>query len=527
MLLTLSVLLVVAVTALVAYRLFVLPRMTVLNALPSPSSHWLLGNMREITREPTVAPHWRWYEELGRPPVIHYHMLFGRSSVLVLDADLVREVLVSKRAVYGKNYWQLKKVIGDGLVTLDGDEWRLHRQIIQPAFSSGTVKALVNSIVPLCTRDLLTLWTKLSESGETFKVHEHLSALTLDVIGRAAFDHRFNALQELCEPGQVHEDAVKKLFFENLRAQVTLLSVLLGSYFRYLRFLPGLRERHQATQQLDRAVDAIVAAKRSSMQRDATTSAANGGGDDSDEELDGTADDIVRRRNFLSLLFGAVDETGAGLADKALRDEVKTFLMAGHETTTTLCTWVFFALSQHPEVEERLVAEIRRVCGEDRDRDITCREASQMQYLDAVVKEVLRMYPPVPMVVRFTTEDDRLGEQHDIPCGTRVCVPMIMLHRMEQYWGDTATTFDPERWRRDTLPYSNSCAYMPFLVGARNCIGKHFAQLEAKIIIASLLRCFRLELSPKQKEVDFALTTFITMMPKPFPEFVAHERTDW
>jgi cytochrome P450 len=200
------------------------------------------------------------------------------------------------------------------------------------------------------------------------------------------------------------------------------------------------------------------------------------------------------RTDLLSLLLQARDEgNGSGMTDRQLRDEVLTLLLAGHETTANALAWTGYLLTQHPEVESRLLEELQQVLG---DRRATAADLPRLVYTDWVVRESMRLYPPVYAFGRRALEACEIGG-HAIPRGTTVILAQWVVHRDSRYF-DHPDEFLPERWQNNLAARLPKYAYFPFGGGPRICIGNTFAQMEAVLVLATLVRRFRWTLVPGQ-----------------------------
>jgi cytochrome P450 len=214
-------------------------------------------------------------------------------------------------------------------------------------------------------------------------------------------------------------------------------------------------------------------------------------------------DEAERHDDLLSRLLTSTDEDGEGMSETLLRDELMTFLFAGHETTATALTFTWYLLSQHPDVERKLHAEVDAVLDVG---PATFDDLSELEYTEQVIEESMRLYPPVPQIPRETTEPVEIGG-YAIPEGATVAPSQWTIHRDERFWEQPAQ-FRPERFatERDRPQF----AYFPFGGGPRRCIGQQFAMVEAKLILASLAHRYRLELQ-SDPEIDLAVS--ITTMP--------------
>lgn len=242
------------------------------------------------------------------------------------------------------------------------------------------------------------------------------------------------------------------------------------------------------------------------------------------QTLDDVVEAIIRERradpgdDVVSMLLSAADEEGNTLSDEQIHDEIITLLTAGHETTAVSMTYTAYLLSQHPKVEDRLIAELEEVLG---GRTPEMADLSALTYTERVVKESMRLFPPVPSIVREAVEPDTVGA-YDIPAGATIHLPQWVVHR-DRRWYDDALSFRPERWTRELENSLPRLAYFPFSAGPRRCIGDRFAMLEARLLVATIYQNYHLELvSDRNLEV----IPTVTSRPKEDVVMVAHERSD-
>lgn len=233
-------------------------------------------------------------------------------------------------------------------------------------------------------------------------------------------------------------------------------------------------------------------------------------------------EDIVKNAQKQSLLGGGVksllefmctDSSHGTFSQKELRNEVKTFLIAGHETTSTLCTWAIYCMTKYPSTQKLLFDEIIETHGLEGTMNVD--SVDKMEYLECFLKEVLRMYPPVGITIRMaSTNCTLLGNK--IPAGTKIALPAFLLHRHPKYWTDPLE-FKPERWSKtvERDPKFHHFAYIPFSAGSRSCIGQRFSMYEAKLILAMLIREFEFTLSPSLEGRELKLSSFITIRSDP------------
>jgi cytochrome P450 len=483
-----------------------------LRKIPGPGMNsFVLGEFFPILREPFLQPHKRWWKEAlvkaknenTSVPMMAYSTLFGRSSVIILDPDIVKTILTepsSRDPVrFPKKYVLLRNLLGDGLVTLEGADWSRHRRIIQPSFNTGFLKEALSVSVPNRTEAFLSSWRK-AKPGREIDLASHMSALTLDIIGDVAFSHDFQALQVLDKWAQDDSndelDSVPDPLVEALTnsMKVTPTAVILTMLKVSWPDRLLNRASQRASTVLNQAVDSIIGEARRKANAESNT-----------------------KPSLLQLLFNAKDATpGTGrktLNDSELRDEIKTFLVAGHETTSTWCYWALYALAKYPDVQQRVYDDIVKHAP-DSLAPIDLESVEKMSYFAAFLSEVLRMYPPVGFVIRHTTQQEE-WKGSTIPASTRVVIPFHLLHRHPDHWSNPLM-FTPERWlNNEETDARHKFCYLPFSAGGRNCIGQRFAQIEANLILANIIRAFSIQLAPslRGKEVEF--TAFGTMKGKP------------
>lgn len=389
---------------------------------------------------------------------------FGpRRIFLASDPDLIEQVLVTDARHYLKHFGarMYKPVLGNGLVTSEGDFWLRQRRLAQPAF----LKARVLSYAPMMaelTRRMLASW----HPGQEVDIHYEFSALTSGIALKTLFD--------------LEDAGDREAFVGSLRLAFDLLSERFRSIIRVPLWVPtpkNLRLK-RAIRHLNRVVDGFIAAGRSRTEP----------GDD-----------------LLSRLVSAQDEDGSRMTDTQLRDEMMTLYLAGHETTALTLSWSWYLLSQHPEAEEKLAAEWRTVLG---GRAPTPDDLPHLPYTEAVISEAMRVYPPVYLIGREATCELELGG-YRVKRGYTVFMSQWVNHRDPQYFADPEK-FLPERWLDGLARRLPKYAYYPFGGGQRVCIGNTFALMEAAVLLATVGQRYRFTLAP---DAVIGLNPQITLMP--------------
>ena len=381
------------------------------------------------------------------------HLRLGRRHFFLLNhPDLVKDVLVTHhRRFTGLAFEAGKRIIGEGLLSAQGEAHRRQRRLVQPAFHREVVAAYGTTMVEHALR-----WCERRHDDEVVAIRGEMMRLTLGVVGETMF-----GATDITAADDVREliDAAMSLFGPITFALASLVERLPT---------PAASRFVAARAKLDARVYRMLSERRSSG---------------------------ANRGDLLSMLLVAQDaETdGAGLTDRQLRDEVVTIFLAGHETTASALTWSWALLAQHPEVEERLHAELDSVLG---GRVPTAADLPSLQYTTGVFAETLRLYPPAPMVFRRAVEDHPVGD-YVIPRGGIVILSQYVLHRDSRFF-DEPERFEPDRWRPEARAMRPRYAYFPFGGGPRVCIGDGFAEMEGVLVLATVAQRWQPALIEKQ-----------------------------
>lgn len=436
---------------------------------PGPKGLPFLGSVFPAWREP-LAFFLESHEQYG--DVVRFK--FGPFAYyLVNDPTIVKHVLVDNPKAYTKsrNYLGLKVVLGEGLLTSEGDHWRRQRKLAQPAFHRDKLAAFADQM-SFATRDMLKRWKAENEAG-SFCIHAEMMRLTFRIVGLTLFSSDVDG--DAKDVGKALEVA---MHWANDHAE---------SFIRVPPYIPtpaNVRFK-RAQKTLDEVVFRLIAERRESAKKTGEFGS-----------------------DLLGMLMAATEEgTGAaGMDDRQLRDEIITMILAGHETTANLLSWTFHLLSKHPEIERRVREEAERVLG---DRDAVLEDVKSLEYTRMVLDEALRLYPPAWVFERQATVADQLGPYRIEP-GSIVGLCPYTLHRHPDHW-ENPEGFDPERFRPERAEKRARYAYLPFGGGPRTCVGNHFAMMEAQIILAMIVREHRIELDPSHR---VELDPVITLRPK-------------
>jgi cytochrome P450 len=343
---------------------------------------------------------------------------------MVRDADIVKRVLTFNARFPKKIMNIAVNIVGKGLVTFEGGEdWKRHRRIIQPSFQTRFIKESLDSIVPEYAERLVSYW-KRSE-GREIDISVHLSNCTLDVLGLVAFAHDFRAMDSIKQwsedKGGNRKDQIVPVSDNLIQA---LNSQVRSSPFRLLLGILNLSwldmKATRSKKAINNAVDDIIENARSKAGRSAQGDATN----------------KVVPNSLLEALFDAKDTDPANqtrrkrLDNVELRDELKTFVVAGHETTSSWCTWCSFVLCKYPDVQQKVYADIMKHAPSPNDHSfpISLELVNQMPYFNAFMKEVLILYPPVGIIFRNPAGEEIINGLK-ITADTRIAVPISLIHR--------------------------------------------------------------------------------------------------
>ena len=425
-------------------------RLNAFDLPPGPKGRPFLGSVIELRRD-LLGFMSRAARDYG--DVVSFR-LFHVRVCLLSDPDAIEQVLVRNygRFIKSRDYRALAAVLGDGLLTTEHEVWRRQRRLIQPVFHRENVLVYADTMVE-CARQAIAGW----RDGAMMDVHDEMAQLTLQIVARCLFGADVTAqAREVREAMHVATSQ-----FTNYAR----LAMVLPKRF----LIPRVSKMGRAVRKLDRVLYGIIRERRAAHQAGQTHGP----------------------RDLLGLLLSARDEEGRAMDDSELRDQAMTLFLAGHETTALALTWTWYLLSQNPVVEEMLLAELRSVLA---GRDPAPGDLPSLPYLDCVLKESLRLYPPVWGIGREAVKAFDAGGYH-LPAGTKVFISPWVMHRNERFFPDPER-FDPDRWRDDpvrrgVLP---RFAYFPFGGGPRVCIGAGFAQMETALLLATIAQHFRISL---------------------------------
>jgi cytochrome P450 len=439
---------------------------------PGPRGLPLIGNAVEYLRDP-LSFLVRIAREYGDIVQIR---LPGLPALMLSHPADIEQVLRGdhRNFIKDKVTRSMSGLLGQGLLTSEGDFWRRQRQLVQPAFQSQQLQRYADVMVDHAVR-MTAEWRE----GQPLCMFREMSRLTARIVAQTLFNAQVDDVA--ADVTAAVEDVMAH--FANPAMSFSRLGAWLPT--------PSRRRFDRARRRLDEIIHDIIRQRRS--------------GDHDPGDL-------------LGRLLAAVDEAGGRMTDAQLRDELITLFLAGHETTSLALSFTFYLLALHPAAAERLEAELDAVVG---DRPPTASDVPRLSFADCVVRESMRLYPPAWSIAREAVADCRIGE-YDIPRGTQLWPVQWVVHH-DARWFDDPYAFRPERWEDDRARNLPRCAYFPFGDGPRSCIGQSFAMLEAVLILAVIARRWRPELRPG---FELQLAPSITLRPRAGIPMIVRARPD-
>jgi cytochrome P450 len=428
---------------------------------PGPPELPLIGTTRIFERDQLAAI----LDTVRKYGDVVSYRIGSQAMFLVSHPDDIGQVVLTQQSKFMKGALthELSSFLGRGLVTSEGRFWRRQRKIAAPSFTRRHIERFADTMVECTQRALQSM-----HDGPR-NVHGDMMEMTLDIVLHTVFGDA--EVPDITAVGPLVE---------------TMMEGFHRAHLSWRRLLPRVANQEtfdaldSAGAQLDELFFGIIAKRR---QREG-----------------GYGDDLLGR------LLAARDDDGIGMTDDQVRDEVATIFLAGHETTALSLSFTLLLLAQHPEVQAKAVAEVDAVLG---SRPATMADVASLPFIDAVIKESMRVYPPVYMFGRQALEDVEIGGWV-VPRGAQVLTPVWAIHR-DARWYDDPETFAPQRWLDGLAERLPKYAYLPFGGGARVCVGNHFATLEAVLGLATLLQHLRVRPDPT---FELDLLTSVTMRPR-------------
>ncbi|KAJ5292830.1 NAD(P)-binding protein [Penicillium atrosanguineum] len=471
------------------YQLFLFPALfTPAKHIPTPPNrHWLTGNTSSYFLETPYEHMRKWIRTMPNEGLIRYYIVGNIERIILTSPKALSELLVTKNYDFEKPLMarqSLRRVVGDGILLAEGDEHKLQRKNLMPAFAYRHIKDLYPvfwtksaEMVQLIQQDIES---RNSSEDNTIQVRNWASRATLDIIGVAGMDHDFDSLRN---PGNTLSKSYERIFVSpSLTTKILFVVAMLLGNMEVVAKLPTQRNKdiYEGGEVVRNVARQMIREKKAKM-----------------EDANATIGfDIIS----VAMKSGTFDEEN-------LVDQLMTFLGAGHETTATAMQWAVYALCKNPEVQTRLREEIRANLPSISEENPTIDAATldNLPYLHAVCNEILRFHPSVPSTVRTAVKDTTIVGK-DIPKDTILVISPEILNHMEEHWGPDADKFNPDRFmgpgKANTGGATSNYAFLTFLHGPRSCIGQGFAKSELACLLAATVGRFHMELRYPDKKLE-------------------------
>lgn len=485
----------------IVYQSWIFPfYISPLRSVPTVPGFPLWGHTYEVLTQEAGVPQRRWHKQHG--PIVRWFLPFGAAKLSVIDDEALKHILIKNPYMWPKppiTKANLGYVLGNGLLTVEGDTHVQQRKAVAPAFSISSIK----SLSPIFWRKALLLsqiWraelSKDNNGTKSIEVLEWLNRTTLDILGEAALGKDFDSLTH---PETPMRKAYKHLFEFDRSGQL---------FFALLTTTPlALYLPLRAKQKFAAARGAVISIASEIIR---------------EKQSKKISETLSHEKDLLSLIVRdnliANGRREGKMTFEDMRDQVMTFIGAGHETTGSGIAWTLFLLSKYPSTQEKLRREIQEcmpfLFSDNREDESWLSKADEdrLPYLHNVCRESLRYIPPIPFTRRAPIVEEQVCG-YRIPAGTSVYVPLNAIHRAPEYWGETADVFDPDRW--DHLPETFTAnAFLAFLQGPRGCIGKKFAETEMKVLLCCLLSAYRFEMDNTVDDPEIWKMWRVVLRPK-------------
>ncbi len=409
---------------------------------PQPKGSPIIGHLKQFKNDP-INFMLNSSEEFGD---IMLFKIFSKKIYFINHPDLIKHVLQDNHKNYVKStgYKPMRLIVGNGMLTSDGDSWVRSRKFSQSAFNSTAIRSYVSAVTTNANR-LMNDWAQKPDLE--INASQEMAKITLAIIGETLFSTRID-------------------FGTNLWKNINYVLEYAGERALRNPFIvpanwPTTKNKKfkKAKSALDELIYGIIDSKRNSEDTESDT---------------------------LSRLMNYTEGSSNGLSDEELRDEVMTIFLAGHDTTSNTMSWALYSIGIRPDIQQKIFEEVKKLEG----REIQYEDLHELTYTTQVINETMRLYPAAWHMGRMNIEDDKLGE-YDLPAGSHVRISPLTLHRRVDYWVNP-TEFNPERFHplkaKAQLPYT----FIPFGGGPRLCVGRNLALMEMIILLSTIVSKFEI-----------------------------------
>ncbi|PKC13450.1 cytochrome P450 [Rhizophagus irregularis] len=457
--------LVLGIIGWITYKIYIWPNyISPLRKIPGPpSENPFFGNIKTFMKEESGEPQLRWIKKYGN--IIKVHGIFNEPIVFVADPKIIQDISVTRAYDFIKPPGLLADsiaVAGRGLIYAEGDDHKRQRKMINPAFTHSKIKEMVPRSIPIVMTLKGLIEDKINRGESNINLTPYISEATLDIIGLVGFNCEFNSLKS---PNELAEA------YDSLMCSPVNAINIISNYAPFVRKLP------LEVNKKFRKECSIIDRESKKLVEERCKEAENG---------------ELKKNDLLSIIINTnrtlpIEEK---ISKEELKYQIKTFLVAGHESTSVSICWALYYLSQNLHEQDLLREELVKAFPDKSKFNPTFDEINSLEYLNCVIKETLRLASPATSARRTNTKDEVFGDYY-IPKDTIIMMAISVLHRLPEIWGSTADNFVPKRWLDPSLAKNTSnLIYLPFLNGPRSCIGNKLALTKIKILLCMLIRNF-------------------------------------
>ena len=428
------------------------------------------------------------------------HFKFGRQHVYLLNnPQYIENILINdyKNFIKSRGLQVSRRILGEGLVTSEGEYHDKQRRIIQPAFHPSRIKSYGDTMVS-CAERMSETW----QDGKIIDIHGEMMHITSAIIAKSVLGSDIVG---------VESDKVNNALLTSME-YLNRIQMPFGELIEKIPILPINKDFRSAKNALDSIVYRMIKEHRDTRAKKKSKE----NNYDPDNGMNSHHD-----YDLLQTLIEAQDPEAEikQMSDVQLRDEVMTIFLAGHETTANALTWTFYLLSQHPDVERRLYEELCFVLDNYNDHANqsgdcavglpTIKDVSKLEYTEKILRESMRLYPPAWTIGRQALTDYVI-DKYVIPHGSIILMSQYVMHHNPKYFPNPEV-FDPDRWTKEFKSSLPRFSYFPFGGGIRGCVGEPFAWIEAILVVATIYRKWKMHHDPAHK---VELKPLITLRPK-------------